>query len=99
MTVEVILFHASFSDGEVTVTLSWDSPGLDELNDPIFTGPIILLTADNTSLTRALVLDSYRGNGQAAFTRTLTPGDHFEFTGGGPVKNVEDIPSYSLRTI
>lgn len=94
------LAYIQVSDGEISVTATWDSTGINpETGTPDFTGALISVEAVNTSLTRTATALIKRGNGVAVVSRSLPPLTTEIYTGGGPVKKIEDIPYYSIGVI
>jgi hypothetical protein len=87
-------------DGEIAYCdLTWDSPGPDP--DPeggtwLYEGPLVSVYAKNNSSIYTVTGEFKRTTGQAVFSGALGPGQDVTYTGGGPVKNVDDIGGYSI---
>ena len=84
-------------DGFVNLTLTWDATSFSpEDGSPEFLGPLIEAVIRNTSLLYSVVAEIRRSNGVNVVNRTVDPNTTVRYTGGGPVKNIEDIPWSSL---
>lgn len=101
MTIVTIrLASVTFRDGQnAYCDLTYNSPGNDAQGDPIYSGAITQALCVNNSPTYSCGVEFKRGNGQAVFTRTLAPSSNVAYSGGGNIKNVEDIPTFSIWTL
>jgi hypothetical protein len=87
----------TFPDGYANAVVTWDSTVQVE-GEWDYVGPIVSIVVTNTSPTKTVFATFRRGNGQAVVNRTLTPNTTQTYTGGGNIKNVEDIPNIAIYT-
>ena len=98
--VTVTLATVNFTDGfTATCLMTYNSPGNDANGEPIYTGAIVQAVCTNNSPTHSCGVEFKRNSGVAVFTRTLAPNTTVTYTGGGNIKNVEDIPKFSIWTL
>jgi len=90
--------QVSFPDGIAFVDVTWDSPAPDPEGGWLYEGPLVNIVAANTSAIYTASVRIKRGSGQGQnFINTqMPPGFSQTFLPGGPVRNVDDIPWFSL---
>ena len=102
MIVTKELMRMNFDDGYCNIVVTWDSAAQVE-GEWDYVGKIISIVATNTSPTQTIYAAYRRGNGSVVATRSLPPAvppnvSTETYTGGGNIRNVEDIPNIAIFT-